>query len=66
MLVLSRKLEEVIHIGDDIRVRVLRIGPNRVHLGIEAPDHVAIHRDEARAAVEQADRPASRLREVQP
>lgn len=66
MLVLSRKRDEVIHIGPDISVRVIRIGPNAVRLGIEAPEHIPIHRDEVRAAMEQAERPASQLRNAQP
>lgn len=66
MLVLSRKVTEVIHIGPDISVRVVKIGPNNVRLGIEAPDDIAIHRDVVRAAMEQADRPESQLRDAQP
>jgi len=46
MLVLSRKASEVIHIGDQIRVMIVRIGPNSVRVGIEAPEDMAIVRDE--------------------
>jgi carbon storage regulator len=46
MLVLSRKPSEVILIGDEIRVTVIRIGPNAVRLGIDAPEHVQIVRAE--------------------
>ena len=45
MLVLSRKTNEVIVIGN-IRVTVVRIGPNSVRIGIEAPDDVKILREE--------------------
>ena len=46
MLVLSRKPGERIIIGDDITVTVVRIGPNTVRLGIDAPAHLNIVREE--------------------
>lgn len=46
MLVLSRKLNEEIVIAGNIRVKVLGIAGNRVHLGIEAPSQVPILREE--------------------
>lgn len=46
MLVLSRHAEESITIGDNITVTVLRIGPNTVKLGIEAPKSVLVMRSE--------------------
>lgn len=46
MLVLSRKTTEVIHIGPDISIMVLRIGPGQVRLGISAPKEMEIVRRE--------------------
>lgn len=46
MLVLSRKPGERIHIGDDIVVTIVRIGPNNVRVGIEAPKTLNIVREE--------------------
>lgn len=46
MLVLARKVNEVLLIGDEVLVTVLRIGPNSVRLGIEAPAHMDIVRQE--------------------
>lgn len=46
MLVLSRKKNEVIRIGDEITITIVRIGPNTVRLGIDAPEHVNIVREE--------------------
>lgn len=46
MLVLSRKLEERILVGDDIVVTVVRIGPNSVRIGITAPKTMRIIREE--------------------
>lgn len=46
MLILTRKLGEQITIGDEITVKLLEIKGNQVRLGIEAPRHVSIHRQE--------------------
>lgn len=46
MLVLSRKVQEEIVIGDAIRVVVLKVEGNRVRLGIEAPEGVKLLRGE--------------------
>jgi carbon storage regulator len=44
MLVLTRKVKERIHIGTDIVITILRIGPGRVQIGIEAPPHLRVLR----------------------
>ena len=46
MLVLSRKVQERLRIGDEITLVVIRIDATSVRLGIEAPMHVNILRDE--------------------
>lgn len=46
MLVLSRKPGERIFIGDQVAVTIVRIGPNTVKLGIEAPRDMNIVREE--------------------
>jgi carbon storage regulator len=56
MLVLSRKPGERILIGSDIKITVIRIGPNSVRIGIDAPGHLNIVReelcfDESKAAI---------------
>lgn len=48
MLVLSRKPGERIMIGEDITVTIVRIGPNNVRLGIDAPKQMNIVREELR------------------
>lgn len=46
MLVLSRKVDEGLHIGNDIHVKVLEIKRGRVRLGVEAPRGTSVLRDE--------------------
>jgi carbon storage regulator len=46
MLVLSRKVGEKILIGNNISVTVVRLGPGIVRLGVEAPQDLAIVREE--------------------
>jgi len=46
MLVLSRKAEESMYIGDDIKITVLDIRGGQVRIGITAPQNVSIHREE--------------------
>jgi carbon storage regulator len=51
MLVLSRHRDEAIRIGDDITIIVVEIRGDKVRLGIEAPQHVAVHRGEVYDAI---------------
>ena len=47
MLVLGRKLGEKIMIGNDIIVQVLEAsGAANIRIGIEAPRHISVHREE--------------------
>jgi carbon storage regulator CsrA len=46
MLILTRKRDGVIQIGEDVVVRVMRTGRGSVKIGIEAPAHVKILRGE--------------------
>lgn len=58
MLVLSRKQDEKIMIGDNITLMVISIQGDKVRLGIDAPKEVSIHREEVYKAIqtERADR----------
>jgi len=51
MLVLSRKKNENIVIGDDVKVYIVDIRGDTVRLGIVAPDDVSIHRNEVYEAI---------------
>ena len=46
MLILTRKLGEQITIGDEITIKLIEIKGTQVKLGIEAPSHISIHRQE--------------------
>jgi carbon storage regulator len=51
MLVLSRKKDEKIIIGDNITVMVIEIRGDKVRLGIEAPKEITVHRQEVYDAI---------------
>ena len=51
MLVLSRKKDEVIRIGDDIKLMVIEIRGEKVRIGIQAPKDVPVHRQEIYDAI---------------
>lgn len=51
MLVLSRKQDEKIIIGDSITLMVVSINGDKVRLGIDAPKNVTIHREEVYDAI---------------
>jgi len=53
MLTLTRKVGEVIRIGDEIEIVVKEIRRNQVRLGIVAPREVPIYREEVYQAMQQ-------------
>jgi carbon storage regulator len=59
VLVFTRRRGETIMIGDGIEVRVLRSGRDGVRLGIVAPMHVPVHRQEVYEQIRQANRSAA-------
>ena len=46
MLILTRRVGEIIRINDDISIQVLSVSGQQVKLGIVAPGDVAVHREE--------------------
>jgi len=64
MLVLTRKMKEVIQIGDDIEIIVLSIQGDQVKLGINAPKHVEIHRKEVYLAIQAENNAAAESSEA--
>lgn len=60
MLVLARKVDEAILIGDDITLKVIAIENGVVKLGIDAPKNVSILRDELAREVALSNKAALR------
>ncbi len=60
MLVLSRKINETILIGDDIRITLLDVEGDKVKVGIEAPKAMKIFREELLEATRSTNQQALR------
>jgi carbon storage regulator len=59
VLVLTRHANQSIMIGHDIVVTVLEVRGDQVRIGIRAPRHVDVHREEVFVALQQANRSAA-------
>jgi carbon storage regulator len=46
MLILTRRVTESLNIGDDIKVTVLEIRGSQVRIGVSAPKHIQVDREE--------------------
>ena len=46
MLILTRRVNEKLMVGDDVTVTVLSISGNQVRIGVTAPRHVPVYREE--------------------
>lgn len=46
MLILTRRAGETLMIGDDVTITVLGVKGNQVRIGVNAPKHVSVHREE--------------------
>ena len=56
MLVLTRRLNQSIKIGDDIEITVIEVRGDQVRLGVSAPRDVAVHRKEIYLQIQQENR----------
>ncbi|PRX32580.1 carbon storage regulator CsrA [Orenia metallireducens] len=59
MLVLTRKINESIIIGDDIELTIVEISGGQVRVGINAPRQIEIHRKEIYEQIEVANKEAA-------
>lgn len=55
MLVLTRREGERVVIGADVVVEIVEVRGDRIRLGITAPRSVAVHREEVKRAIDEAD-----------
>ena len=55
MLIIARKPGEKITIGDETVITLLEIRENQVRLGIEAPRHISVHRQEVYEKIRKAN-----------
>ena len=46
MLILTRRIGETLMVGDEVTVTVLSTKGNQVRLGVNAPKHIKVHREE--------------------
>lgn len=46
MLILTRRVGEKLKIGEEIDVVILGVKGNQVRIGIQAPNHISVHREE--------------------
>ena len=53
MLILTRRINEALMIGDDVKVHILDIFGNKARIGIEAPREIAVHREEVYDRIQQ-------------
>jgi carbon storage regulator len=59
LLVLTRRTNEAIQIGNDIEITILSISGDQVKLGINAPKQVEIHRKEVYLSIQSENNQAS-------
>ncbi len=62
MLVLSRRRNQTIMIGDDIEVTVVDVRGDKVRLGITAPKEIAVHRKEVYDAIRRENKAAAQVK----
>jgi len=59
MLIITRRPDQKVMIGDDVVVEVLEIVGNQVRLGVQAPQSIRVFREEIWLAVKEENRAAA-------
>ena len=60
MLILSRKVDEKIRIGNDITVTIIEVHGDQIKLGVDAPKNVKVFRQEVFEAIQQQNEEAAK------
>jgi carbon storage regulator len=66
MLILSRKVDEKVIIGDDIKISIIEIRGDQVRIGIDAPKKIKVFRQEVYDAIKAENKAASKSATVIP
>ena len=66
MLVLTRKINEKIVIGDNVEIILVDIGKDQVKIGINAPRNVKVHRWEVYEEIQKENREAAKIKSLDP
>ncbi|HOY67950.1 MAG TPA: carbon storage regulator CsrA [Candidatus Ozemobacteraceae bacterium] len=64
MLVLTRKINEKIIIGDEVEIILVDIGKDQVKIGINAPKTVKVHRWEVYEEIQKENREAAKIKSL--
>lgn len=59
MLVLSRKINQAIMVGDNVRIVIVGVERDQVKVGIEAPRDIPVHRSEVYEEIQRSNRLAA-------
>jgi carbon storage regulator len=64
MLILTRKLGESITIGDNIKITFLETKGKHIRIGIDAPPHIAVHREEIYQLIREQNIQAAKMESI--
>jgi carbon storage regulator len=66
MLILSRKVDEKIMIGEDISISIIEIRGDQIRIGVDAPKNVKVYRREVFDAIKAENKAAAESKLVAP
>ncbi|MDK2800253.1 MAG: carbon storage regulator [Clostridiales bacterium] len=64
MLILTRKREQSIVIGENIEITVIEVQGDQVRLGINAPKNISIHRKEVFLEIQEENKRAAQVKSI--